>query len=189
MLYQRANVAGGTFFFTVNLAERKRNLLVDHVNLLRAVAQKIKTTHWFQIDAMVILPDPLHCLWTFPDADNFSMAWQDRKMVYESADNELVFEVATPLGFHVRVTRAYWDLIVTIKHPVMAGRELEVRSTLMAPDEIRLSRSDPSVYMFYKSESMTRWVCAVTKRLNGDGFLITTYPTDTIKEGEHIWPK
>ena len=81
------------------------------------------------------------------------------------------------------------ELIVTIKHPVMAGRELDVQAALTAPDEIRLSRSDPDVYLFYKSEGMKRWVCAVTKRLDGDGFLITTYPTDAIKEGERLWPE
>jgi hypothetical protein len=31
-------------------------------------------------------------------------------------------------------------------------------------------------------------MCAVAKRLNGEGFLITAYVTDTIKEGEHLWP-
>lgn len=110
-------------------------------------------------------------------------------MVDKPADDEVFFEVATPLGFRVRVTRAYWELIVTVKHPVMAGRELDVQAALTNPDEIRLSRTDPSVYLFYKSESMKRWVCAVARQLNGDGFLVTTYPTDAIKEGEHIWPK
>ncbi len=94
-----------------------------------------------------------------------------------------------PLGFRVRVTRAYWTLIVTVKHPVMAGHELDVRAALTNPDEIRLSRSDPNVYLFYKSQDMKRWVCAVAKQQNGDGFLVTAYPTDAIKEGERIWPK
>ena len=71
----------------------------------------------------------------------------------------------------------------------MAGRELDVQAALTAPDEIRLSRSHPDVYLFYKSEGTKRWVCAVTKRLDGDGLLITTYPTDAIKEGERLWPK
>lgn len=102
---------------------------------------------------------------------------------------EVLFEVLTPLGFRVRVTRAYWELIVTIKHPVMAGREADVQQTLRQPDEIRSSKSDPNVYLFYKPERIGRWVCAVTKRLDGDGFLITTYPTDAIKEGVRIWPK
>jgi hypothetical protein len=102
---------------------------------------------------------------------------------------DLLFEVLTPLGFRVRVTRSYWELIITVKHPVMAGRENDVKDALEKPGEIRQSRSDETVYLFYKSERIGRWVCAVAKRLNGEGFLITTYPTDAIKEGEHIWPK
>jgi hypothetical protein len=47
-------------------------------------------------------------------------------------------------------------------------------------------KSDPNVYLFYKSKGIRRWVCAVARRLNGDGFLVTTYPTDAIKEGEHL---
>ena len=105
-----------------------------------------------------------------------------------SAD-DLLFEALTPLGFRVRVTRSYWELIITIKHPVMAGREVDVKETLENPGEIRLSRSDAAVYLFYKPERIGRWVCAVTKRLDGEGFLITAYPTDAIKEGELIWPK
>jgi hypothetical protein len=102
---------------------------------------------------------------------------------------ELLFEALTPLGFRVRVTRAYWELIITVKHPVMAGRELAVKETLENPGEIRLSRSDVAVYLFYSSESRGRWVCAVAWRLDEDGFLITTYPTDAIKEGVRIWPR
>jgi len=37
------------------------------------------------------------------------------------------------------------------------------------------------VYLFYKPGRIGRWVCAVTKRLDGDGFLITAYPTDATK--------
>lgn len=57
-----------------------------------------------------------------------------------------LFEVPTPLGFRVRVTSAYWHVIVTIKHPSMGGREDIVQQTLREPDEIRCSRSDPLVY-------------------------------------------
>ena len=103
--------------------------------------------------------------------------------------DEALFEVLTPLGFHVRVTRAYWELIVTVKHPVMAGRDNDVKDALQRPSEIRQSRSDFDVYLFYKPERIGRWVCAVAKQLNGNGFLITAYPTDAIKEGELIWPK
>ena len=106
-----------------------------------------------------------------------------------SDDKGYLFEVMTPLGFQVRVTRSYWEIITKVKHPVMAGRENDVQEALANPDEIRISRRDSNVYLFYKTERASRWVCAVTKRLNGDGFLITTYPTDAIKEGERIWPR
>jgi hypothetical protein len=110
-------------------------------------------------------------------------------MIQETPPGELLFEVMTPLGFRVRVTRQYWELIVATKHPAMKGREEDVKATLQKPTEIRQSKSDPKVYLFYQPERIDRWVCAVTKRLDGEGFLITTYPTDAIKEGERIWPR
>lgn len=110
-------------------------------------------------------------------------------MTQAPAADELLFEALTPLGFRVRVTRAYWEVIITVKHPVMTGRENDLIDTLQNPGEIRQSKSDRAVYLFYKPERMGRWVCAVTKRLDGNGFLITAYPTDAIKEGELVWPK
>jgi hypothetical protein len=107
-------------------------------------------------------------------------------MMQDIPTSELLFEVITPLGFRVRVTRAYWELIITIKHPVMVGRESDVQETLRNPSEIRLSKSDPNVYLFYKPERIGRWVCAVAKRLDSEGYLITAYPTDAIKEGVRI---
>ncbi len=103
--------------------------------------------------------------------------------------DDALWEVVTPLGFSVRITRAYWDLIVTIKHPVMRGREADVQGVLQAPDEIRQSRSDVGVLLFYRLERPGRWICAVVRRLNDEAFLITAYPTDAIKEGERVWSK
>jgi len=106
-----------------------------------------------------------------------------------SDEKDVLFEAVTPLGFHVRVTKAYWELIVNIKHPVMAGREDDVKDTLENPDEIRRSKSDEDVYLFYKAEHEKRWICAVSKQTDDTGFLITTYPTDAIKEGAQVWHK
>jgi putative transposase len=76
MFYRRAKVAGGTYFFTVNLAERKRTLLVEHVDLLRTAVQKVKSAHRFYIDAMVILPDHVHAVWTLPVGDcDYATRW------------------------------------------------------------------------------------------------------------------
>jgi putative transposase len=62
MRYRRADVAGGTYFFTVNLAVYKRTLLVDHADLLRDIFRRVKLRHPFHIDAIVILPDHLHAM-------------------------------------------------------------------------------------------------------------------------------
>ena len=106
-----------------------------------------------------------------------------------NATPEQLFQADTPLGFRVRVDRTRWELIVNEKHPAMKGREFDVKSALESPDEVRQSKSDSSVLLFYKTESLKRWVCAVTRRSDQEGFLITAYPTDAIKEGTRIWPK
>jgi putative transposase len=69
MRYRRTGTPGGTYFGTVNLAERKRTFLVDHIDDLRAVVKKVQTAHPFHIDAMVVLPDHLHAIWTLPEGD------------------------------------------------------------------------------------------------------------------------
>lgn len=71
----------------------------------------------------------------------------------------------------------------------MRGREGSVAESLTDPNEIRRSLSDENVYLFYKVERPGRWLCVVAKRLNGEGFIITVYPADAIKEGETVWRK
>ena len=76
MQYRRSDVAGGSYFFTVNLLNRQQTLLIDHVDLLRDIIRKVKYAHPFHIDAMVILPDHLHAIWTLSEDDNdFSTRW------------------------------------------------------------------------------------------------------------------
>ena len=69
MRYRRAQVNEGTYFFTVNLAERRRFLLVEYIDVLRKVVGMVKERHPFTIDAMVILPEHLHAVWTLPLGD------------------------------------------------------------------------------------------------------------------------
>lgn len=68
---------GGSYFFTVNLLDRRRSLLVEHIELLRAAFRTVRNDHPFHIDAIVVLPDHLHCIWTLPQGDiDFSMRWR-----------------------------------------------------------------------------------------------------------------
>ena len=76
MRYRRATVAGATYFFTVNLAERQSALLTDHIVELRRAIHRVKHAHPFRLDAWVVLPDHLHMVWTLPANDaNFAMRW------------------------------------------------------------------------------------------------------------------
>ena len=65
----------------------------------------------------------------------------------------------------------------------MVGKENIVKETLENPEEIRRSRKDLNVYLYYRKVK-ENYNCVVVKHLNGDGFIITTYLTDRIKAGD-----
>ncbi|HED32800.1 MAG TPA: transposase [Gammaproteobacteria bacterium] len=76
MKYRRSDITGATYFFTVNLENRKNTLLVDEFHLLRDVINKVKKRYPFRLDAMVVLPEHLHALLTLPPGDNdFAGRW------------------------------------------------------------------------------------------------------------------
>jgi putative transposase len=75
--YRRNFVPGGSFFFTVNLADRKLALLTAHIELLREAFRKTRQRHPFAVDAIVILPDHIHAIWTMPEGDaDFATRWR-----------------------------------------------------------------------------------------------------------------
>ncbi len=74
--YRRNRVPGGTYFFTLNLADRRDDLLVREVAALRASVARVLALHPFRIDAWVVLPEHLHAVWTLPEGDaDFSKRW------------------------------------------------------------------------------------------------------------------
>ncbi len=60
----RASVPGGTFFFTVALLERRRRLLTEYIGELRAAFTAVRLQKPFTMNAIVVLLDHLHCIWT-----------------------------------------------------------------------------------------------------------------------------
>jgi REP-associated tyrosine transposase len=84
--YRRNFVPGGCQFFTVNLAERKSRLLIDHVDHLRAAFRYARTRHPFTIEAIVVLPDHLHSIWSLPENDSdFATRWRLIKATFSRA--------------------------------------------------------------------------------------------------------
>ena len=73
---------------------------------------------------------------------------------------DVLFDVLTPLGFHVRVSRAYWQVIVSIKHPIMAGHEKEVKAALEHPER---SGAVKQIHLF---------IYFILRNVRGDGFAL-----------------
>jgi putative transposase len=75
--YRRLYIPGGTYFFTVALADRSAATLVDEIDLLRSVYASVIKEHPITCDAMVVLPDHIHAVWTLPEGDaDFSVRWK-----------------------------------------------------------------------------------------------------------------
>lgn len=75
--YRRNFIPGGTFFFTVNLADRHLRLLTDHIEVLREAFRATRAAHPFTIEAIVVLPEHLHAILTLPENDcDFAMRWR-----------------------------------------------------------------------------------------------------------------
>ena len=81
--YRRNFVPGGTFFFTVALANRRSSVLVDHVDSLRTAFRLTRKERPFSIDAIVILPEYLHVMLTLPPEDSdFPGRWRRIKSLF-----------------------------------------------------------------------------------------------------------
>ena len=84
--YRRNRVAGGTFFFTVNLLERRSRLLVEQIGALREAVRKVRVHRPFHIDCWVVLPDHMHCIWTLPLGDvDYPSRWKAIKIAFAKA--------------------------------------------------------------------------------------------------------
>lgn len=99
---------------------------------------------------------------------------------------DVYFEVETPHGVKIRTTKGYWKKIITIKHPIIAKYEKQVKESLKEPTEIRRSTQDPRVHLYYLDIGNI-YVCTVcdhTSKTNG--YIITAYLTKRIREGEKV---
>ncbi|WP_426435643.1 REP-associated tyrosine transposase [Bradyrhizobium genosp. P] len=110
--YRRNFIAGGSFFFTVNLANRRQRLLTDHIDELRTAFRETRRDHPFTIEAMVVLPDHLHTVWTMPEADpDFSTRWRLVKTAFSRSlpASERISESRAGKGERGIWQRRYWE--------------------------------------------------------------------------------
>lgn len=116
MRYRRTRHPGGTYFFTVNLAERSSSLLTDRIDDLRQIVRTVKRNHPFDILAWVVLPDHLHAIWVLPEGDGDCAT---RWMLIKAG-----FSRSIPKGERVRASRLskgergvwqrrFWEHLIT----------------------------------------------------------------------------
>lgn len=110
--YRRMYVPGGTYFFTVNLAQRGGDLLVREIDLLRSAYASVVKEHPVQCDAMVVLPDHIHAVWTLPQGDaDFSVRWKKIKSTFSRHCGEMmnVSESKARKGERGIWQRRFWE--------------------------------------------------------------------------------
>ena len=110
--YHRNRVAGGTYFFTANLRDRRSDLLVAHIVTLREAARQTRRWAPFHIDAFVVLPDHMHCIWTLPEGDaDYPSRWRAIKVAFSKAlpAIEERTEILLKRGERGIWQRRYWE--------------------------------------------------------------------------------
>ena len=112
--YRRIRVPGGTYCFTVTLRDRRSDLLIESADLLQEVFRSVRQQHPFVIDAMVVLPDHLHTLWTMPEGDSdYSGRWRAIKARFSRAlANNGVSLVRNSRGEYDVWQRRFWEHLI-----------------------------------------------------------------------------
>ena len=103
--YRRSRVPGGSVFLTVNLLDRRSDLLVTQIQALRDAVRQVRLRAPFRTDAWVVLPDHMHCLWTLPAGDaHFPGRWRAIKPPREPRSPAM-----TSCGERGIWQRRYWE--------------------------------------------------------------------------------
>jgi len=93
-------------------------------------------------------------------------------------------------GLAIRLTDE--RLTHILEHPEMVGLEDAIEATLLQPEQIVESLSDPQAHLYYRFYMGTRvgdkFLCVVVKVRETDAFVLTAYLTDKIKKGSRVWP-
>jgi putative transposase len=110
--YRRNFVLGGSFFFTINLADRRLRLLTENIDVLRNAFRETRAAHPFTIAAIVVPPDHLHAIWILPDNDSdYATRWRLIKSGFFAgpAEGEQVSESRRGKAERGIWQRRYWE--------------------------------------------------------------------------------
>ena len=90
--FRRSTVPGATYFFTVNTYQRQPLLTeAPFYDALKQSIRSVRTTHPFTIEAFVLLPDHLHCIWTLPENDaDYATRWNIIKRTVSQKTRDVI---------------------------------------------------------------------------------------------------
>ncbi|TXL18473.1 hypothetical protein BMR04_01285 [Methylococcaceae bacterium HT3] len=98
--YRRLYTGGNIYFFTVVMHRRQKILCNDDLRpVLREAITTTRKTHPFDIDAWVLMPDHLHCIWTMPEGDN-NFVIVMASLVVRDIDADVVKALKARAGLH-----------------------------------------------------------------------------------------
>lgn len=110
--YRRNRVPGGTYFFTANLYDRRSRLFIEAIDLLREAVRSTRRARPFDIDAWVVLPEHMHCIWTLPEGDaDFPGRWRAIKTAFSKSLPAVEPRTGVMVHRHERGIwqRRYWE--------------------------------------------------------------------------------
>ncbi|WP_250459766.1 REP-associated tyrosine transposase [Microbulbifer litoralis] len=109
--YRRNRLPGGTYFFTVTLRNRDATTLTDHIDALRQAFRSTRNKYPFTLDAVVILPDHLHTIWTLPlKDDDYPTRWRSLKSLFVRALKKRGIPLSRDAkGEYALWQRRYWE--------------------------------------------------------------------------------
>ena len=121
--YRHFRIPGETYFFTVALQDRCSVLLVNRIEVLREAARTVQARLPFHIDAWVVLPDHLHCVWTLPPGDaDHQRRWRIIKGAFSRGLPAGAAAAAADPGLdeHRIWQRRYWEHAIRDEHDYVA---------------------------------------------------------------------
>ena len=94
-------------------------------------------------------------------------------------------------GRRVRLTQE--RLAHILEHSEMTGMEQHIPETLLHPEIVLESLSDPEARLYYRMYVGTlvgdKHLCVVVKMTDNDAFILTAYLVTRPAGGKKLWPK
>jgi putative transposase len=113
--YRRTKVAGATYFFTVNLLDRRSQWLVERIDVLHEAIEWVHVQHPIHVDAWVVMPEHMHAVWTLPPDDgNYALRWSSIKRRFSKAlpATERRSDVRVARGERGIWQRRFWEHLI-----------------------------------------------------------------------------